>query len=151
MSRGESDINPRLGFKENLAHYNSGQNSGKCPTTPTTPIAKNWRDYEVNCMNIQLWGVIEFGKDGGGDPRATQIRRRTEDIAIMTYSFFERPILNSPYAYPGRHWELDEDGQPTNRIIAAVFCDRRGGFTHDNSANRDPTPPGVGRADEPAC
>jgi type III restriction enzyme len=32
-------------------------------------------------------------------------------------SFFERPILNSPYAYPARHWELDEDGQPTNRII----------------------------------
>ena len=32
-------------------------------------------------------------------------------------SFFERPILNSPYAYPGRHWELDEEGQPTNHII----------------------------------
>jgi hypothetical protein len=32
-------------------------------------------------------------------------------------SFFERPILNSPYAYPGQHWELDEDGQPTNRIV----------------------------------
>src|SRR5260370_16589688 len=32
-------------------------------------------------------------------------------------SFFERPILNSPYAYPPRHWDLDEDGQPTNRII----------------------------------
>ncbi len=32
-------------------------------------------------------------------------------------SFFERPILNSPYAYPGCHWELDEDGQPTGRII----------------------------------
>jgi type III restriction enzyme len=32
-------------------------------------------------------------------------------------SFFARPILNSPYAYPGRHWELDEDGQPTNRIV----------------------------------
>lgn len=31
-------------------------------------------------------------------------------------SFFERPILNSPYAYPDRHWELDEDGQPTNQI-----------------------------------
>jgi type III restriction enzyme len=31
-------------------------------------------------------------------------------------SFFERPILNSPYAFPGRHWELDDDGQPTNRI-----------------------------------
>jgi type III restriction enzyme len=32
-------------------------------------------------------------------------------------SFFDRPILNSPYAFPGRHWELDADGQPTNRII----------------------------------
>jgi len=32
-------------------------------------------------------------------------------------SFFERPILNSPYAPPDRHWELDNDGQPTNRII----------------------------------
>jgi type III restriction enzyme len=35
----------------------------------------------------------------------------------VTESFFERPILNSPYAHPARHWELDEDGQPTNRII----------------------------------
>jgi type III restriction enzyme len=32
-------------------------------------------------------------------------------------SFFERPILNSPYAYPPRHWELDPEGQPTNQII----------------------------------
>jgi len=31
--------------------------------------------------------------------------------------FFERPILNSPYSYPGRHWELDETGQPTQRIL----------------------------------
>ena len=31
--------------------------------------------------------------------------------------FFERPILNSPYAYPGLHWELDEQGQPTQRIV----------------------------------
>ena len=36
----------------------------------------------------------------------------------MSESFFERPILNSPYGHPGRHWELDDDGQPTNRIIA---------------------------------
>lgn len=35
----------------------------------------------------------------------------------MTESFFEKPILNSPYEYPGRHWELDADGQPTNRIV----------------------------------
>ena len=30
--------------------------------------------------------------------------------------FFEQPILNSPYEYPARHWELDDDGQPTHRI-----------------------------------
>jgi type III restriction enzyme len=31
-------------------------------------------------------------------------------------SFFERPILNSPYLHPVRHWELDADRQPTNHI-----------------------------------
>ena len=35
----------------------------------------------------------------------------------MSEQFFEKPILNSPYAYPGRHWELDTEGQPTNRIL----------------------------------
>ena len=32
-------------------------------------------------------------------------------------SFFEAPILNSPYECPSRHWELDEVGQPTNRTL----------------------------------
>lgn len=31
----------------------------------------------------------------------------------MSNSFFSKPILNSPYDYPSRHWELDESGQPT--------------------------------------
>jgi type III restriction enzyme len=35
----------------------------------------------------------------------------------MTQSFFEHPILNSPYDFPARHWELDQDGQPTNLIL----------------------------------
>ncbi len=35
----------------------------------------------------------------------------------MSNPFFERPILNSPYEYPARHWELDASGQPTQRII----------------------------------
>ena len=35
----------------------------------------------------------------------------------MTEQFFEQPILNSPYACSGRHWELDQDGQPTQRIV----------------------------------
>ncbi len=35
----------------------------------------------------------------------------------MDNRFFEKPVLNSPYEYPARHWELDDDGQPTQRII----------------------------------
>ena len=42
--------------------------------------------------------------------------RAGQGVTRMTDDFFEHPILNSPYAYPARHWELDEDGQPTNRI-----------------------------------
>jgi type III restriction enzyme len=35
----------------------------------------------------------------------------------MSNPFFERPILNSPYECPRRHWELDDSGQPTQQII----------------------------------
>src|SRR3989339_862682 len=35
----------------------------------------------------------------------------------MDNRFFERPVLNSPYKQPARHWELDTDGQPTQQII----------------------------------
>ncbi len=31
--------------------------------------------------------------------------------------FFKQPILNSPYDYPSRHWELDDKGQPTQKIV----------------------------------
>jgi type III restriction enzyme len=31
--------------------------------------------------------------------------------------FFDRPILNSPYERPARHWELDDNGQPTQKIV----------------------------------
>ena len=34
----------------------------------------------------------------------------------MSNPFFDHPILNSPYACPTRHWELDDDGQPTQKI-----------------------------------
>lgn len=37
----------------------------------------------------------------------------TDDIDL----FFRQPILNSPYDYPARHWGLDDDGQPTHKII----------------------------------
>ena len=35
----------------------------------------------------------------------------------MDNLFFEHPILNSPYEYPARHWELDTHGQPTQQIV----------------------------------
>lgn len=35
----------------------------------------------------------------------------------MSNDFFSKPILNSPYEYPSRHWELDEQGQPTHQIM----------------------------------
>src|SRR5450756_930825 len=34
----------------------------------------------------------------------------------MSNPFFDHPILNSPYECPRRHWELDAQGQPTQRI-----------------------------------
>jgi type III restriction enzyme len=35
----------------------------------------------------------------------------------MDNRFFEQPILNSPYEYPARYWELDNSGQPTQQIL----------------------------------
>lgn len=35
----------------------------------------------------------------------------------MSNPFFDHPILNSPYEIPKRHWELDEQGQPTQKLI----------------------------------
>ena len=42
-----------------------------------------------------------------------------QSIGLIELSnpFFEAPILNSPYEYPRRHWELDETGQPTQEIV----------------------------------
>ena len=35
----------------------------------------------------------------------------------MSNLFFDHPILNSPYIRPEKHWELDDDGQPTQQIV----------------------------------
>ena len=37
----------------------------------------------------------------------------------MENQFFEKPVLNSPYAQPAQHWELDDQGQPTQKIIGS--------------------------------
>ena len=36
---------------------------------------------------------------------------------MSVQAFFSRPILNSPYDNPSRHWELDDGGQPTQKVI----------------------------------
>lgn len=35
----------------------------------------------------------------------------------MSNLFFDHPILNSPYIRPEKHWELDDEGQPTQQIV----------------------------------
>lgn len=35
----------------------------------------------------------------------------------MSNPFFDHPILDSPYDDPGRHWDLDEQRQPTQHIV----------------------------------
>ena len=47
----------------------------------------------------------------------------------MNNPFFDAPILNSPYEYPDRHWELDSGGLPTQQII-----DRRRGADFETAA-----------------
>ncbi len=37
----------------------------------------------------------------------------------MDNRFFTEPIRNSPYEYPHEYWELDPQGQPTQRLIQA--------------------------------
>ena len=34
----------------------------------------------------------------------------------MNQTFFDQPILNSPYSYPKSHWELDDKGLPTHHV-----------------------------------
>jgi type III restriction enzyme len=45
------------------------------------------------------------------------MNRETDSGSASSNAFFEHPILNSPYERPPRHWELDEAGQPTQKII----------------------------------
>ena len=50
----------------------------------------------------------------------------------MDSQFFEKPILNSPYDYPARHWELDKTGQPTQRVQASrLRMVLRGGYIEE--------------------
>jgi type III restriction enzyme len=41
----------------------------------------------------------------------------SEESGNMDNQFFKHPVLNSPYEYPARHWELDDEGQPTQKVV----------------------------------
>ena len=43
-----------------------------------------------------------------GGERRSSLRPRS--LTEVTDAFFDHPILNSPYEYPARHWELDDAG-----------------------------------------
>lgn len=51
-------------------------------------------------------------RDAGGRLRCATLPKH-----LMSDAFFEQPILNSPYRPPSRHWELNDDGQPTQKIL----------------------------------
>ena len=65
--------------------------------------------------------VSRSGAEKVNRKRVEVLKRTDDDPGDMTTNltdpFFERPILNSPYEYPNRHWELDEAGQPTQKIV----------------------------------
>jgi type III restriction enzyme len=54
------------------------------------------------------------GAPSRSSPRRTQ---GLKSVLTMSNPFFDHPIINSPYEYPKRHWELDSSGQPTQRVI----------------------------------
>lgn len=47
----------------------------------------------------------------------------------MTHDFFDQPILNSPYDYPHKHWELDQHGQPTFEVIDHLQLESSGSIS----------------------
>ena len=56
-----------------------------------------------------------YGAGSGDEPEGHGFH--FGELTTMSNPFFDHPILNSPYERPGKHWELAEDGQPTQRLI----------------------------------
>ena len=71
--------------------------------------------WSTQAFPCTIWPVGVTGQSRGW---STTLRVLTANrLVTMSNPFFERPILNSPYECPRRHWELDADGQPTQKII----------------------------------
>ncbi len=66
-----------------------------------------------------IWnGPPAYGSLPAPEPTASPLRPFWTGTGMDTSDpFYEDPVLNSPYEDPARHWELDEAGQPTDRIL----------------------------------
>jgi len=74
-----------------------------------------WR--QASKLAISSWAAQPVRADDGTIKNQRPNWRPVETGRPMQLTFFEHPIMNPPYAYPARHWELDADGQPTNKLI----------------------------------
>jgi hypothetical protein len=57
---------------------------------------------------------------GGGLAQIEDSNNCGENVSSqdsVSNPFFDHPILNSPYTLPARHWELDAQGQPTQKVL----------------------------------
>ena len=71
--------------------------------------------HAVKRVSVRPWQLSRAGIVSGVG-RPAPLRCSLQATAHALPSFFEQPILNSPYERPRRHWELDE-GRPTHRIV----------------------------------
>ena len=73
--------------------------------------------FPLSSRHDCLQALRLFALRGRFDPqrrRTTEARKNWKSGTAMTGTFYERPILNSPYEEPTLHHALDEEGQPTD-------------------------------------
>ena len=92
------------------------------PAMPAIPATMAKRAMPAT-QALTAMPATPAGRNSGGQA-LRPVRRLAGRVRYLpTYGrrpampdFFEQPILNSPYEYPDRHWELDNEGQPDGRI-----------------------------------
>ena len=58
--------------------------------------------------------MTEIDTDTAGDVVIDESGKAEQMSAVQAFAL--NPILNSPYEYPKRHWEMDESNLPTQKI-----------------------------------
>jgi plasmid stabilization system protein ParE len=94
------------------------------PGLRSFPVGEYVNIYRVEEKDVLILHVFR-GQSGHRSPIAavtTTVTNlmNTKDLSQRMNSgnpFFDHPILNSPYGYPERNWELDDQGQPTQKVI----------------------------------